>query len=81
MAGKAEKRKNGRAEDELPGQGPAFGPSACQSSPSDDRQALATLEATGLDDFATAGGGHAGTVTDLAGALFAVRAECRLHDF
>ena len=46
---------------------------------SDDRQALATLEAAGLDDFATAGSGHPGTVTNLAGALLAVRAECRFH--
>jgi hypothetical protein len=48
---------------------------------SDDRQALPALEAAGFDDFASAFGGHTGTITDLTGALFAVRAECWLHDF
>jgi hypothetical protein len=48
---------------------------------SDDRQALTTFQTTGFDDFASAFGGHTGTITDLVGALFAVRAECWLHDF
>jgi hypothetical protein len=48
---------------------------------SDDREALATFQTAGFDDFASAFGGHTGTITDLAGALFAVRAECGLHDF
>src|SRR5882724_8076008 len=48
---------------------------------SNHRQPLAALQATGLDDLATAAGGHAGTVTNLAGAFLAVRAECRLHDY
>ena len=48
---------------------------------SNDREALATLQTTGFDDFASAFGGHTGTITDLAGALFAMRAECWLHDF
>ena len=45
-----------------------------------DGQALATLETAGADDLAATFGGHPGTVTNLAGALFAVRAECGLHD-
>jgi hypothetical protein len=48
---------------------------------SDDRQTLAALETTGLDDFAAARGGHASAIADLTGALLAVRTECRLHDF
>jgi hypothetical protein len=61
----------------------AFGFSAFSLSDwrSDDRQALAALETAGFDDFAAALGGHTGTVTNLAGALLAVRADCRLHDF
>ena len=47
----------------------------------DDRQALATFEAAGADDFASAGSGHAGAITDLAGAFLTVWAECWLHDF
>ncbi len=47
---------------------------------SDDSQAFATLETAGTDDFTAAFGGHAGAITDLAGALFAVWAECGLHD-
>jgi len=46
----------------------------------DDGQPLATLEAAGFDDLAATFGGHPGTVTNLAGALLAVRAECRFHD-
>ena len=48
---------------------------------SDDRQALAAFEATGADDFASAGSGHTGAITNLAGAFLTVRTECRLHDF
>ena len=48
---------------------------------SDNRQALATLETTSLDHFTATGSGHARAVTNLAGALFAVWTECRLHDF
>lgn len=51
-----------------------------QRAQSDDRQALATFGATRFDDLATTLGGHPGTITNLAGALFAVRAECGLHD-
>ncbi len=47
---------------------------------SDDCQPLAALAATRLDDFAAAPGGHPGAVTNLAGALFAVRAECGFHE-
>jgi len=47
----------------------------------DDRQALAAFEAAGADDFASAGSGHAGAITDLAGAFLTVWAECWLHDF
>ena len=48
---------------------------------SDDRQTLATLAATQLQDLAAATGGHAGAITNLAGALFAMRAKCRFHGF
>jgi hypothetical protein len=48
---------------------------------SDDRKALAALQPASFDHFASAFRGHTGTVTNLAGALLAVRAECRLHDF
>lgn len=54
---------------------------AGENGQSDHRQALAAFETAGFDDFAAALGGHTGTVTNLAGALFAVWAECRLHDF
>jgi hypothetical protein len=47
---------------------------------SNDRQALATLGATSLDDLAAALGRHAGAVTDLASTFLAVRAECGFHD-
>jgi len=57
-----------------------FSPSAIQSFPSDDRQALAALEAAGADDLAATAGAHAGTITNLTGAFLAVRAECGLHD-
>ena len=48
---------------------------------SNDRQTLATFLATGGEDLAAATGGLAGAKTDLAGAFFAMRAECRLHSF
>lgn len=48
---------------------------------SNDRQPLAALATAGGEDFATALGGLAGAETNLAGALFAVRTECRLHGF
>jgi len=48
---------------------------------SDDGQAFAAFEAAGADDFASAGSGHTGAITDLAGAFLAVWTECRLHDF
>ena len=47
---------------------------------SDDRQALAALAAAGGQHLATAFGGHAGAETDVARALFAVGAECGLHE-
>lgn len=46
----------------------------------DDGQALATLAAAGGEHFATAFGGLTSAETDLAGAFFAMGAECRLHD-
>jgi hypothetical protein len=52
-----------------------------QTHGSNDRQALATLAATGGKDFAAATGGLAGAKTNLAGAFLAMRAECRLHSF
>ena len=59
----------------------SFRPAALAPMPSDDGQTLAALETTGADDFAAAFGGHARAITNLAGALLAVRAECGLHDF
>ena len=56
------------------------GHSRLQEQQSDDGQAFAALEAASPDDLATTLGGHPGTITNLAGALFAVRAECGLHD-
>jgi len=47
----------------------------------DDRQAFAALGAACGEHFAAAGGGFARTETNLAGALFAVWAESRLHRF
>jgi hypothetical protein len=59
--------------------GAKTGAAAARSS--DDRQALATLQAAGSEHFAAAAGGHAGTEANLACAFFAMRAEGRLHDF
>ena len=51
--------------------------SAAQDS--DDGQTLAALAAAGGENLAATFGGFASTVADLAGALQAVWAECRLH--
>ena len=45
----------------------------------DDGQALAALAAAIGENLAATFGGFASTVADLAGALQAVWAECRLH--
>ena len=47
----------------------------------DDGQALTAFTTTVRENGTATLGGFAGTKTDLAGALFAVRAECRFHDF
>jgi hypothetical protein len=58
-----------------------MGQPAALAVKSDDGQALATLATAGRKDLAATNGGLAGAKTDLAGALFAMWAECRLHDF
>ncbi len=50
--------------------------SAAQSN---NRQPFTPLATARFNDFAAAGRGHAGAVTNLAGSFLAVRAECRLH--
>ena len=58
-----------------------MGPGRREPAPgSDDGEALAALEAAGLDDLAAVLGGHAGAVADLAGALLTMRTECGFHD-
>jgi hypothetical protein len=47
---------------------------------SDDGQAFAAFLAAGGEHLATAFGGISRAETDLMCALFAVGAECRLHD-
>jgi hypothetical protein len=58
----------------------SFSFSAIQPLILDDSQTLAAFEATGSEHLATAFGGAAGAEADLVRALFAMRAECRLHD-
>ena len=48
---------------------------------SNDRQALAALEAASAEHFAAARGGHTGAEADFSGAFLAVRAEGGLHGF
>jgi len=47
---------------------------------SDDGQPFASDAAAVGEDFASLLGGFAGAKANLAGALFAMRAECWLHD-